>query len=176
MKEKSHTCEEGGAHLIISIWHLLMNFEKPKNQNFEKMKKNCWGHHHFTHLYQKPQSYEVQFLRYKEWKNENFKKIKNVPGDIIILHNCTKNNDHRLYCSWDMARDRCNCYFSFWAIFCPFTLLKAQKIKFLKKWKNTRRYHNFRQVYQKLWLDDIRFLRYGAWQTEGQTDGQKSEI
>ena len=63
MKEKSHTCEEGGAHLIISIWNLLMNFEKPKNQNFEKMKKNC---HHFTHLYQKPQSYEVQFLRYKE--------------------------------------------------------------------------------------------------------------
>ena len=66
MKEKSHTCEEGGAHLIISIWHLLMNFEKPKNQNFEKMKKKCWGYHHFTHLYQKPQSYEVQFLRYKE--------------------------------------------------------------------------------------------------------------
>ena len=104
---------------------------KTKKSKFWKNEKNCWGYHHFTHLYQKPQSYEVQFLRYKEWKNENFKKIKKVPGDIIILHNCTKNNDHRLYCFWDMARDRCNCYFSFWAIFCPFTLLKAQKIKFL---------------------------------------------
>ena len=31
--------------------------------------------------------------------------------------------------------DRCNCYFSFWAIFCPFTPLTAQKIKILKKWK-----------------------------------------
>ena len=29
------------------------------------MKKNCWGYHHFTHVYRKPQSYEVQFLRYK---------------------------------------------------------------------------------------------------------------
>ena len=34
-----------------------------------------------------------------------------------------------------MARDRCNCYFLFWAIFWPFTPLKAQKMKFLKKMK-----------------------------------------
>ena len=34
-----------------------------------------------------------------------------------------------------MAHDRCNCCFSFWAIFCPFTPLTAQKIKILKKWK-----------------------------------------
>ena len=40
-----------------------------------------------------------------------------------------------MYNSWDMVRDRCNCYFSFWAIFCPFTPLTAQKIKILKKWK-----------------------------------------
>ena len=25
--EKSHTCEEGGAHLKISFWHLLMNLK-----------------------------------------------------------------------------------------------------------------------------------------------------
>ena len=53
-------------------------------------------------------------------KNENFKKMKTMPGDVIILHKCTKNHDHMLYYSWDMVRDRCN-YFSFWAIFCPFT-------------------------------------------------------
>ena len=28
--EKSHTCEEGEAHLRISFGHLLMNFEKPE--------------------------------------------------------------------------------------------------------------------------------------------------
>ena len=26
-KKKSHTCEEGGAHLRISVWHLLMNLK-----------------------------------------------------------------------------------------------------------------------------------------------------
>ena len=42
-----------------------------------------------------------------------------------------------LYCSWGMARDRCNYCSSFWAIFCPFTLLTAQKIKIFKKWKKS---------------------------------------
>ena len=61
------------------------------------------------------------------------KKWKKTPGDIIILHKCTKNHDHRLYCSWDMAHGRYNCYFSFWVIFCPFTPLTAQKMKISKK-------------------------------------------
>ena len=41
-----------------------------------------------------------------------------------------------LYCSWDMACDGCN-YFSFWAIFCPFTPVTAWKIKIKKKMKTT---------------------------------------
>ena len=32
-----------------------------------------------------------------------------------------------------MTRNGCNCDFSFWAIFCPFTPLTAQKIKIFKK-------------------------------------------
>ena len=68
-------------------------------------------------------------------KNQNLIKKKKAPGDSIILHKCTKNRDHMLYCSWDMVRDRCNWYFSFWAIFCPFTSLTAWKMKFSKKWK-----------------------------------------
>ena len=40
-----------------------------------------------------------------------------------------------LYCSWYMARDVCNSYFSFWAIFCLITHLTAKKIKISKKWK-----------------------------------------
>ena len=48
-------------------------------------------------------------------------KMKKKPGDIIILQKCTKTHDHRLYCSWDMAGDRCNCYFLLWVVFCPFT-------------------------------------------------------
>ena len=97
-------------------------------------------------------------------KNQNFKKMKKSPGDTIILHKCTKKHDHMLYCSWDMACDGCNCYFSFWAIFCPFTHLTAQKIKILRKWKkNTWRYHHLTLVYQKSWLYAILFLRYDAW-------------
>ena len=26
--EKSHTCEEGGVHIRISFWHLLIELEK----------------------------------------------------------------------------------------------------------------------------------------------------
>ena len=109
-------------------------------------------------------------------KNQHFEKLKKNPGDIITLHKRTKNHYHKLYCSLGMARKGCNCYFSFWAIFCPFTSLTAQKIKISKKKKkekNAWRYYLFTHVYQKLWLDDARFLRNGAWRTEGRTDGQK---
>ena len=44
-------------------------------------------------------------------------------------HKCTKIHDHMLHCSWDMACDGCNCYFSFGANFLPFYPLTAQKIK-----------------------------------------------
>ena len=79
-------------------------------------------------------------------KNKNFKKMKKTPGDIIILHKCTKNYDYRLYYSWDTAHDECNCYFSFRAIFCQFTPLTAQKSKISKNKKKTKnkktwRYH-----------------------------------
>ena len=43
-----------------------------------------------------------QFLAHlppKNPKNQNFEKMKNSPEDIIILHMCTKNQDHMLYCS-----------------------------------------------------------------------------
>ena len=36
-----------------------------------------------------------------------------------------------------MAHDRCNCYFSFWAILFPFNPITAQNIKIPKKWKIT---------------------------------------
>ena len=60
-------------------------------------------------------------------KDENIKKLK-TPGDII-LHKCAKNHDYMLYCSWDMARDTCNCCFSFWAIFHLLTHSKKKKKK-----------------------------------------------
>ena len=106
-------------------------------------------------------------------KNQNFEKMKKMPGDIIILHKCTKNYDQVMYVSWYMVCDRCNCYFSFRAIFCPFTPLTAPKINILKKWKKHLEILSFYICVQKWsdddqkmikWSDDVRFLRYGAWQ------------
>ena len=44
-------------------------------------------------------------------------------------------------------------------------LLTIQKIKIMKKWKNTRRYH-FTHAYHKLQSYDVGFLRYEVQQTE----------
>ena len=74
---------------------------------------------------------------------------KKVSGDIIILHNCTKNHDHMLYCSWHMTRDRCN-YFSSWAIFCPFTPITARKIKISQKWKKLLDISSFHTSLKKI--------------------------
>ena len=38
-------------------------------------------------------------------KNQNFKKMKYTPGDMIILYKCTKNYDRMMYGSWDTVRD-----------------------------------------------------------------------
>ena len=67
-------------------------------------------------------------------ENQNFEKMKKTPEDIIILHKCTINDNHMMYGSWDMKRDRQN-FLSFWTVFCLFTPLTTQKIKILKKWK-----------------------------------------
>ena len=102
-------------------------------------KKNNSGYYHFIHVYHKWKSYDVCFLRYEAWqsflpfwaifcpftplttqKNQHFEKMKQQPGDIIILNKSTKNYDHMLYRSWDMTHDGCNFHFLFWAAFCPF--------------------------------------------------------
>ena len=121
--------EENILKLVI-LGHFLPVYPT-KNTKILKNEKICWRyHHHFTHVYQKSQSYDVRFLRYgvrqnllsffvflhfchfllfaildhflpfypyKIPKNQNFEKMKKNPGDIIILHKCTKNHDHMLH-------------------------------------------------------------------------------
>ena len=38
-------------------------------------------------------------------ENQNFKKLKKTPGDIIILHKSTMNDNHMMYGSLDMKQD-----------------------------------------------------------------------
>ena len=63
-----------------------------------------------------------------------------------------------LYFSCDMVNDRCNSYFSFWAIFYPFT---AQKIKIKKK-----KMPGDIIILHMCTKNGVQFLRYGAQQIE----------
>ena len=60
------------------------------------------------------------------WKIKTL-KLKKTAVDIIILHICTINDNHMIYGSWDMQRDRQN-FLSFWTVFCLFTPLTTWKI------------------------------------------------
>ena len=111
-------------------------------------------------------------------KNQNFEKMKKTPGDIIILHKCTKNHDHMLYCSLDMAHNQCN-YFSFWAIFCPFTPLTAWKIKILKKWKKRLEISSFYISVPKImtrWCTDPEICCATDGRMDRRTDGRTEKV
>ena len=122
-----HICTINQDHMMYGSWDI-----KCKRQSFFVIMG------HFLHF---------GFPNNK--KNQNLEKRNKAPGDIIILHLCTTKDGHMvygswnikcdrqffvildqflpfypnymLYCSWDMVCDWCNCYFSFWATFCPFT-------------------------------------------------------
>ena len=122
------------------------------------MKKNCWRYHHFTHVYQKPQSYVVQFLR-MEWdriflsicaifcpynpllppnypENQNVEKIKKASGDVIILNLCNKNK-----IIWCMLTQIWSATYIIFCHFRPtFALLPHCWPQKLKLWKNVKKY------------------------------------
>ena len=60
-------------------------------------------------------------------------KLKKTPENIIVLHICTINDNHMMYGSWDIERNRQN--------FCHFGPMKKWKKK------NTWRYYHFTHVY-----------------------------
>ena len=109
------------------IFALLLPPNSPKNQNFEKMKKTpedtiilhmgiknydqmiysswnmvCDGCNYFSFW-----TIFCPFTSLTAKKIKNFQKMKKKkPGDIIILHTCTKNYDQMMYGSWVMLCDR----------------------------------------------------------------------
>ena len=110
----------------------------PRKSKFWKTDKNA-RRYHFTHVYHKWKSYDVWFLRYEAWwtyplktqKIKILKKWKKKSGDIIILHMCTRNNNHMLYHSWDVKCGEQN-FLSFWTVFCHFNP-KNQNLEKMKK-------------------------------------------
>ena len=110
----------------------------------------------YIHVYHKWRSYDIWFLKYKvrqteifnilgqflpfqpldNPENQNFRKLKKNPGDIIILHKCTRNHDHMLYCSLGMTHNGFNCFFIL-GYFLPFYLTNRLKNQNLEKMKKT---------------------------------------
>ena len=96
--EKSHTCVEGGAHLRISVWHLLLNLKNnyllknwwsgPKKRckiltlmlYFFKIEKHTLRYD-FAHVYLKSWWYDLQFLRIRVWQT----KISNYGSVFVVL-------------------------------------------------------------------------------------------
>ena len=111
-------------------------------------------------------SHMIWFFRYGVQKRNIFVIFNRFlpfyphpPGDIIILHKCTKNYDQMMYDSWDMVHERCNCYFSFWAIFCTFTCLKPKKIKIFEKMR--KRPGNI--IILQMCTKNYDQMMYGSW-------------
>ena len=52
-------------------------------------------------------------------KNTTWKNHKKTPGNIILLHMCTENEDHMMYGSWDIRCDRLS-FFVILGHFLPF--------------------------------------------------------
>ena len=167
------------TEIFVILGHFLpfQPLDNLENQNFN-IEKNTWRYYYFTHLHHKWQSYDVWFLRYGvQWteffvildcflpfyplttRNQNLKKMKKMPRDIIILHMFTINDNHMMYCSWDIEHDGQN-FLSFWTISCPFTLLTTQKIKILKKWKSCLEISFYRCNINS------NHMMYGSWDTE----------
>ena len=123
--------------------------------------------------------YFLPFYPHNSSKNQNSEKMKKTTGDIIILHMCTKNYDQMMYGSWDMVCDRCNCYFSFWAIFLPFyppSSPKNQNFKKMKK-KESLKVSSFYKcvpIITCVSLDDVQSqeMVHGG-QTGGKSDTQR---
>ena len=112
-------------------------FTNPKKLQFYKVKKipgDIW------------QSYDAWFLRYGEWKT---KSLSFYARGYRFLHLCTTNDDHIRHGYWDMKCDRQN-LLSFWAIFCPFTLLTTWKIKSTKKKKKHLEISSFYTCVQQM--------------------------
>ena len=105
------------AGFFVILDHVLPFYppNNSKTQNFGKMKQNTWRYYYFTNVQHKWQSYDVWFLRY--WVQQ---------AEVIVIldffcsftlppspnnpknWNFEKMNNHMMYGSSDMKRDRQN--------------------------------------------------------------------
>ena len=108
----------------------LLPHYRPRKSKFPKNGKSTWRYYHFTNINASHMIYgssdmecnRQNFLSF--WtifclftpKNQNFEKMKKLPGDIITLHRCNINDNHMMYGSWNTKCIRQN-FLSLWTIF-----------------------------------------------------------
>ena len=138
-------------------------------------------------MYQKSQSYDVQFLRYGVRQTEFFvilghfllfqplwqpRKSKFWKTEKITwkyYHFAHVYHKWQSYDKWFLRHEawwvgRSFCHFELF--FCHFTPLTTRKIKILKKLKSGWRYYQFTHVYHTWQSNNVWFLRYWVWQTD----------
>ena len=125
LKKITHMQTRWGTpqNFLLAFIHELWKTWKIRILRKWKKKKKCWRYH-FTHVYQKPQSYEVHFLGY------GVRQIFFCHfGQFFALYSPTFLTTQRtkILKKWKKHPE-------IWpSIFCPLTLLWIQKIKILKK-------------------------------------------
>ena len=167
---------------FLPFWTIfaLLPPNNPENQNFEKMKKMP-GDIIILHLctindnHMMYHSWDMECDRQKflpfctvfallpanNPENEDFAKMKKMPGDIIILHLCTINDNHMMYHSWDMECDRQN-FLPFCTVFALLPPNNPENQNF-EKMKKMPGDVIILHLYHKSY--DVWLLRYGAWHT-----------
>ena len=96
-------------------------------------------------------------------KNQNFEKLKNPPGDIIILYICIINGNHMMYGFWEIECDRQN-FLSFWTVFALLPTCGARKSKFWNKKKKKKTPEDIIILYMCTINDN--HLMHGSWDME----------
>ena len=174
----------------FGLFFALLPPNNPKNQNFEKMKKIPGGSIilnmstiNENHMYD---SWDIERDRIVSHfgtffallhpfppnnpENQNFEKMKKTPGDIIILHKCTINDNHVIYGSWDMKFTRFFCHLEpFFALLPPNSLKNENlKKKKKKKWKKDPKNLEISSLYRS--VPKIMIIGYTAPETWHITD------
>ena len=155
--KKSHTYEEGGAHLRISFWHLLMNFEKLAGDII--ILQMCAKNH----------------IKYSSWDMERdnfflsiwaiFWLLLPTPSKVLDANKPKfwKNDKSIWRCHHQMmyAYSDMECYRNIFVSLGQFFLLPHYwpgKLKFGKNVKNSWRYYPFTYVHHTSRSYDVCFL------------------
>ena len=86
-----------------------------------------------------------------------------TPGDIILLHFCTTNEDHMMYSSWDIRQHRVFCHSG--PFFALWPTPKHSENQNFEKLKKPLGDITILHVFLKWQSYDVLFLRYGVRQT-----------